>query len=76
MNENLNEEQKKDVDTRMAEFLKRHDANMKELEFGFSCVPMPMIIADGIWATKIQMIPIDTKYSSKPSPFANDKVLK
>ncbi len=75
MNDTLTEEQRKDVDTRSAEFLKRHEANMRELEIGFTSIPIPVQVSQGIWATQIQLMPIDTKYQAKPSPFANDKAL-
>lgn len=72
----LTEEQQKDVDTRVAEFLKRHGDNVKELEVDFAMFPVPAQVSTGIYGLTVKAMPIDSKYSAKPSPFTEEKVLK
>lgn len=70
-------EQQKDIDTRVAEFLKRHEANVKELEVDFAMIPVPVQVMPNVYATQVKAMPIDAKYAPKPSPFAaEDKVIK
>lgn len=75
MNERTPEE-KADIDTRIAEFLKRHESNTKELEIDFATFPQFVQTAGGAYATSVSIIPMDLKYRSKPSPFSTDKVIK
>ncbi len=71
----MKDEAKDDAKVRIAEFVKRHEANVKELEVDFANIPVPTQIMQGVWATQIQAMPIDLKGQSKPSPFADNKVL-
>lgn len=76
MNE-ITPEQQKDIDTRVAEFLKRHGDNVKELEVDFAMIPVPVQVMPSVYAMQVKAMPIDSKYAAKPSPFANDeKVIK
>lgn len=63
--EKLTTEQQKDVDTRVSEFLKRHQENAKELQADFAMVPEHVQIAPNVYATQVKAIAIDTKFLPK-----------
>lgn len=68
----LTEEQKKDVEERVAEFSKRHEENTNELGVDFVSFPQYMQIAPNAFATYASMHIVDTKYAPIPSPLSDE----
>lgn len=68
MQPTLTDEQKKDVEERTAEFWKRHETNVAELQVNFASFPVYIPNAEGVCATAVQTQIVDAKYKSTPSP--------
>lgn len=64
----LTEEQKKDIDSRREEFLKRYEAIVTELQMDFASFPQYVPMQDGKCGTVIVTQIVDKKYISTPSP--------
>lgn len=62
----ITKEQQKDIDNRVDEFLKRHTANVKELEIDFAMIPQYAQVGQNVYATQVKAVPVDTKYVPKP----------
>lgn len=68
----LTEEQQKDVEERIAEFMKRYHAAVEELQVDLIRYPQYMQIGPEEFATRVVVQPMDKKYLPVPSPLAND----
>jgi hypothetical protein len=72
----LTEEQQKDVDARIEEFVKRHQKDVEELQVDFASSMQTVQIAPGIYANTIVVTPLDKKYRSVPSPISKEIIEK
>lgn len=72
MEQDITPEQQEDIDTRVAEFVKRHHANVEELEVDFVNFPQYVQFGPGIFGTQSTIHPMDKKYAPVPSPMQND----
>lgn len=68
-------EKKAEIQTRIDEFMKRHEANAKELQIDFAIFPVYSQIAPNVYATIPGFKAVDTKYVNE-NPETSDNVLK
>lgn len=62
-------EQQVDINTRSSEFMKRHLANVEELQIDFTAYPQYHQIGPNLYGTAMGMHMVDKKYAAIPSPF-------
>lgn len=68
----LTPEQQEDVDTRVAEFMKRYHENVEELQVDLIRYPQYIQVGPEEFATRVSLQPLDKKYMPVPSPLANE----
>lgn len=67
----LTADQQNDVNARSTEFMKRHLANVAELQIDFTAYPQYAQIGPNLYGTSMGMHMVDKRYMPILSPFAD-----
>ncbi len=67
----LSKEQQEDVVKRTEDFMVEYKALIAKHEVELGSWPVPVSFPNGVFANKIEMGPVDTKYIPKPSPISD-----